>query len=79
MKAYRKYLTVSDPGHISIYNVPFRSGQKIEVLLLPAEDEKDMYLKELKDLFKETQQLAQAKAISEDEIYAEVEAYRKGL
>jgi hypothetical protein len=35
-----------------------------------------MHLKELKKLFKETQQLPQAKAISEEEIYAEVEAYR---
>jgi antitoxin ParD1/3/4 len=79
MKAYRKYLTVNDPGQISIYNVPFRSGQTIEVILLPVEEKTETKLNELKSLFKETQQLPQAKSISEDEIYAEIEAYRNGL
>ena len=56
-------------------NLPFRSGQVVEVLVL-ADEERENAVKELQALFKETQSLPQARSITEEEIRAEIEAYR---
>lgn len=79
MKAYRKYLTIQNPKHVILTDVPFYSGQRVEVLLLPADDELSSHIEELQTLFKTTQGLPKAKAISEEEIAEEVETYRSPL
>jgi antitoxin ParD1/3/4 len=78
MKAYKIYLTIRDPKHVVLPDVPFHSGQRVEVVLLATEDDQDTRVNELKTLFKTTQKLPQAKSITEQEIAAEVEAYRRG-
>ncbi len=79
MKAYRKFLPIQDPKNVVLSDVPFDAGQRVEVLLLPKAEELNTHIDELKRLFKTTQSLPQATAISEDEIAMEVEAYRNGL
>lgn len=77
MQAYRTKIKIKDPGELVLSNLPFRSGQVVEVLVL-AEEERENAIKELKALFKETQSLPQAKTLTDEDIRAEIEAYRSG-
>lgn len=78
MKAYKTYLTVTDPKQIILSDVPFRAGEKVEVLVLATEENRQEQIRELKNLFKETRSLPQVKILSEDDILSEIEAYRNG-
>lgn len=79
MKAYRTYLTVTDPKHIVISDTPFRTGDKVEIVVMTvSEDNRKERVSELKGLFKETQSLPHVKDLTEDDILREVEAYRNG-
>ncbi len=79
MKAYRTYLTITDAKQIVISNMPFRVGEKVEIVVLAAEDNsRAERVRQLQELFKETQSLPQAQTLSEDDISREVEAYRSG-
>ena len=78
MMAYRQYVTVQDPRQIVLSDVPFRAGQRVEVVMIAEEEQPAARVQELRALFKTTQALPQAQAISEDEIAAEIAAYRAG-
>lgn len=78
MKAYKTYITIRDPKHVVLSDVPFRPGQCVEVVLLTREDDQNSNVNELQTLFKNTQALSQARSISEEDIAAEIEAYRSG-
>ena len=77
MFAYKKYVTIKDPENLVLKKLPFRSGQRVEIVMI-AEDEKKVNAQELKKLFKKTQKLPKAKAVSEDQISEEIQAYRAG-
>jgi hypothetical protein len=78
MKAYRTYLTIKDPDQVVLSKLPFRPGERVEVVVLATDDEHAARLNELRNLFAATQSLPQAQALSEDEILREVEAHRDG-
>ncbi|MGH9898697.1 MAG: hypothetical protein ACRD63_05395 [Pyrinomonadaceae bacterium] len=79
MKAYRIYVTVTDPQQIVLSNLPFRTGEKVEIVVLAAEDSnRAERVRKLQDLFKETQSLPQTQVLSEEDILREVEASRSG-
>jgi hypothetical protein len=79
MKAYKTYSTVSDTKQVVLSDVPFRIGEKVEIVVLTAEDtDAKERVRKLKNLFKETQSLPQIQTLSEDDILREVEAYRSG-
>ncbi len=78
MKAYRTFLTIKDPRQVVLSNVPFRSGQQVEIVILAADENNADRVSELKNLLKATQSLSQVQALSEDDIRREVEAYRSG-
>lgn len=78
MKAYRTYLTITDPKQIVIADVPFRKGEKVEIVVMAAEDNRQERVRELKALLKETQSLPQIQSLNEDDILREVEAFRNG-
>jgi predicted DNA-binding antitoxin AbrB/MazE fold protein len=81
METFRIRTTVSKDGKLSIKGLPFRPGEKVEVTVR-AETEKvsasqrKVLAGELQALFKEIQSLPQAKSITEEEIAAEIAAYR---
>ena len=77
MEAYRTYLTITDPQQVVLKNVPFRPGQRVEVLLL-THNADETTAQEMRALFRETQSLPQVKTLSDVEIAAEVAAYRSG-
>lgn len=76
MKAYKTYATVTDPGSLVLKGLPFQPGQRVEVVVI-AEEGGDGRA-ELQALLRQTQGLPAIRAISEDEIAAEVAAFRAG-
>ncbi|OGR00805.1 MAG: hypothetical protein A2511_10215 [Deltaproteobacteria bacterium RIFOXYD12_FULL_50_9] len=77
MIACRKHVTIKDPNSLVLSGLPFKPGQRVEVVLL-AEEECVDRMTELRILLQETQSFPSAREISDDEITAEVEAYRTG-
>jgi hypothetical protein len=77
MLAYKQYVTITDPAKIELSGLPFRAGQRVEVVMI-ADDDRATRIDELQALFRTTQALPQVKAITEEMIAEEVEAYRAG-
>lgn len=78
MLAHKQYVTVTDPAKMELTNLPFRKGQRVEVVMIAEDNDKAVRLDELRALFKKTQALPQVQAITDDMIAEEVEAYRTG-
>jgi hypothetical protein len=78
MTTYKKYITINDPNHVVLSGLPFRSGQKVEIVVIAKDEQSSNTLEELQKLFKITQALPQAQTITENEIAAEIAAYRSG-
>jgi hypothetical protein len=78
--AYRKKVTVRPDGRIEIKSANLKPGAKAEVIVLieDTDAERQKRVRRLKALFKATQALPQAKTITEEEIAAEIAAYRAG-
>lgn len=74
MEAYRTFLTVTDSHQIVLKDVPFQPGQPVEILVLAQRNE--IMVQEMERLFKETQSLSQIKSLTDEEITAEVNAFR---
>jgi flagellar biosynthesis/type III secretory pathway chaperone len=77
MTSYKTYLTVDESNQIIVSNLPFKPGQKVEVRIEVVDENKQPLVKELQNLFKEIQALPSSKNITEEEIVAEIEAYRQ--
>ncbi len=78
MKAYRTVLTVNDPKQVVLTDVPFEPGQRVEILVLPQNKSGAAAAQRWKSLAGETQAFPQLQKLSEEEISAEVNAYRSG-
>ena len=78
MIAYRQYATVQKTKQIILSDVPFQPGQQVEVVVLAEEGRSLDLVRELREVLKVMQALPEAQAISEDEIAAEIAAYRAG-
>ena len=77
MLAHKQYVTIDDPSKMELTNLPFRRGQRVEVVMI-ADDDTVVRVDELRELFKTTQALPQVRAVSDDMIAEEVEEYRAG-
>lgn len=78
MEAYRTKIKIKDPKQVILSNLPFRSGQIVEIVVSVPDEDRKAAVEEFKALFKETQSLPQVQALTEEEILAEIEAYRRG-
>jgi len=78
--AFRKKVTVRSDGRIEIKSTNFKPGAKAEVIVLmeDTDAERQKRVRRLNVLFKTTQALPQAKTITEEDIAAEIAAYRAG-
>lgn len=80
--AYRQKATVRADGRIEIKTPLLKPGTKAEVIVLvegiDEERERKERVAEWKALFKTAQSLPQAQTITEEEIAAEIAAYRAG-
>jgi hypothetical protein len=78
MKAFKTYFTIDESKNVTLSNLPFKTGQKIEAVLIEAEDKKNI-IDSFKTLFKKTQSLPHVKRISEQDIRNEIKAYRASV
>ena len=78
MNAYKTYVTVTDSQELVLSNLPFKPGQKVEVIVLSEDETRKDVSQRLKQLFDETQAIPGIQDITEEEIKAEIEAYRRG-
>ena len=78
MNTYRRRLVVQDPKQIVLSDVPFQTGQEVEIILRSIEQPTVEQKNELRALLKKTQSLPQIQTLTEEDILAEIETYRKG-
>jgi predicted DNA-binding antitoxin AbrB/MazE fold protein len=78
MKSYKTYSTVTDSKEVLLSDLPFGSGEKVEIFIRGVEGNYEERTRQLQNLFKETQELSTTRILSEDDILLEVEAYRNG-
>jgi hypothetical protein len=77
----KEFKTIVSNGNIQIPDSIKNQfeGQEIRVIILKEDNKKLPLPFDLRKLFKDTQALPQVQAISDDEISAEIDAYRQGL
>jgi hypothetical protein len=78
MNAYKTYVTVTESQELVLSNLPFQPGQKVEVIVIAEDDKRKDLSQTFKKLFDETQAIPGIQDITEEEIAAEIEAYRRG-
>ncbi|MEH2413250.1 hypothetical protein [Nostoc sp.] len=78
MNAYKTYITIADPKQLVLFDLPFKAGQRVEVIILTEDNLTATLAEDLKKLFKEIQATHADNPLTEEEIAAEIEAYRRG-
>ncbi|MEH1854121.1 MAG: hypothetical protein V7L11_21145 [Nostoc sp.] len=78
MNAYKTYITIADPKRLVLSDLPFKAGQRVEVIILTDDNQRVTLAEELKKLFKEIQAIHAYNPLTDEEIAAEIEAYRRG-
>jgi len=78
MSTYRKRLVIQNPDQVVLLDVPFKTGQEVEITLRSTDPVLEQN-RNLRMLFKKTQQLPQIQTMTEDDIASEIKAYRTGL
>lgn len=78
MNAYKQYITITDPNQIILSDLPFAVGQRVEIIILAEDNPRESISKKVRDLFDKTQSLPEVQNITEAEITAEIESYRRG-
>lgn len=78
MNAYKKYITITDPSQLILSDLPFKVGQRVEIIILAEDNPRAEISKKLRNLFDKTQLLSGIQDITEAEISAEIEAYQRG-
>ncbi|MBI4672448.1 MAG: hypothetical protein HY741_12390 [Chloroflexi bacterium] len=76
MLAYRKYVTIQDPQKLVLTDLPFGAGQRVEIVVIGEDETVAKRVHELRELFRATQALPQARALTEQDIATEIETYR---
>jgi hypothetical protein len=78
MTTYKAFLTIEDPDQVVLSNLPFQKGQRVRVVILAEDNERDKMSKRFRQLFRATQILPGVSEVTEEDITAEIEAYRRG-
>ncbi len=78
MNAYKKYITIEDPNNVVLSGLPFQSGQRVEIIILADDNSRAEISQKIRKLFDKTQVNPELQEITEEEIAAEIKAYRHG-
>lgn len=76
MIAYKRIVTIKNSRELILNDLPFEAGQRVEVVLLAEGAPSDDTLTELQRLLQDTQAAPPSRAITDEEILAEIEAWR---
>lgn len=79
MTTYRAFLTIEDPNQVILSNLPFHKGQRVRVVILAEDNERGVVSQKFRQLFRATQILPGVSDVTEEDITAEIDAYRKRL
>ncbi len=71
----KRQLTVDDSHNLLLSNLPYRSGQKLTVIVM-AEDELQQRQQKWQSFFKQLQALPVAQSLTDEDIAKEIDAYR---
>lgn len=78
MNAYKKRITIEDPNNVVLSGLPFQPGQRVEITISAEENSRAEISQKFRNLFDKTQEIPGVQEITEEEIAAEIEAYRRG-
>ena len=78
MTFYKTFITIEDPNHVVLSDVPFQQGQRVRVIIVSESNERATVSQKFRKLFRETQALSGISEITEEDIAEEIAAYRKG-
>jgi hypothetical protein len=78
MNAYKTYITIEDPKQVVLSDLPFQVGQRVEIIVLAEDNPQDTISNKLRNLFDKTQAIPGVEDITDEDIAAEIEAYRRG-
>ena len=76
MSAYETHITLQDSGRLELHNLPFPAGQRVKIMVTTEDDDRMERVRRWRELFQQTQALPQARTLTEDDIAAEIRAYR---
>lgn len=78
MNAYKKLITIEDPNNVVLSGLPFQPGQRVEITISAEDNSRTEISQRFRNLFDKTQEIPGVQEITEEEIAAEIEAYRRG-
>jgi hypothetical protein len=78
MNAYKTYITIEDPKQVVLSDLPFQVGQRVEIIVLAEDNPQVAISNKLRNLFDKTQAIPGVEEVTEEDIAAEIEAYRRG-
>lgn len=78
MNAYKTYITIEDPKQVVLSDLPFQVGQRVEIIVLAEDNPQVTISSKLRNLFDKTQAIPGVEEVTEEDIAAEIEAYRRG-
>lgn len=76
MNAYKKLITIEDPNNVVLSSLPFQPGQRVEITISVEENSRAEISQKFRSLFDKTQEIPEVQEITEEEIAAEIDAYR---
>lgn len=78
MSSYETEATIDQQQQLVLLHTPFAPGQKVKVLIVTEETDRDALAQRWEAFFKHIQSLPHLQSITEAEIQAEIDAYRSG-
>lgn len=78
MNAYKTCITIENPKQVVLSDLPFQVGQRVEIIVLAEDNPQDTISNKLRNLFDKTQAIPGVEQVTDEEIAAEIEAYRRG-
>lgn len=76
MNRYSAIITIQDPDRVILSGLPFQPGDRVEVRI--EKQHEPSRGREWLDFFDQVDQAARMRPVSEEEIVAEIDAYRAG-
>ncbi|MFN5991336.1 MAG: hypothetical protein ACK47Q_18185 [Dolichospermum sp.] len=69
---------MENPKQVVLSDLPFQVGQRVEIIVLAEDNPQDTISNKLRNLFDKTQAIPGVEQVTDEEIAAEIEAYRRG-
>jgi hypothetical protein len=63
---------------VILSDLPFSPGQRVEVIVIADDQENQSLISRFQELLRETQVIHAASVLTQEEIQAEIDAYRRG-